>query len=30
MAFKKHSEVGHQSEVKVAQSTEVGSLSLLQ
>ena len=30
MAFKKHSEVGHQSEVKVAQSTEVGSLCLLQ
>ena len=30
MAFKKYSEVGHQSKVKVAQSTEAGSLSLLQ
>ena len=30
MTFKKYSEVGYQSEVKVAQSTGVGSLSLLQ
>ena len=30
MTFKKYSEVGYKSEVKVAQSTGVGSLSLLQ